>query len=399
VTVVCPAVVASSGDVGGPLVVSNGFHTAENPASAYSSFSGDLSFGTWRDSACSYGTATMSPATAGSCKTVTQNGANQASYEITCSGSASTSSWTASQWVGSSCSGSALGSISGQGQTCAALPSGASIMVDCTKLLQNLPVNYLAPVDGYLTDWSACSATACGTQGTETRSCVPPQYGGAACPSASLSQTCDASSCSGNGGNSGSGDSGGDGEGTSSTSTGSQSTPSSGPSTSTASSGSSTSSTYAASVAFLLTFSTGSSNTSQASFISTVQSNVATMAGVSTQQVQVTVPSASGRRLLGASSQLQVTLLASSTSVAQAAYSQFQTAFSSTNPATNPLLAQSVDTSSAPVAVSSVTCADGSTAASTSDCSGVTNAAATPSAAFGLAAMAVAFVPLLLSSA
>ena len=89
----------------------------------------------------------------------------------------------------------------------------------------------------------------------------------------------------------------------------------------------------------------------------------------------------SGRCLLQASSQLQVTILAASTDVVQAAYSQFQTAFGSTSTATNPLLAQSVNTDASPVAVYSVTCADGSKKTSNSDCSTVNNNAATSSVA------------------
>jgi len=97
------------------------------------------------------------------------------------------------------------------------------------------------------------------------------------------------------------------------------------------------------------------------------------MAGVPLQQVLVTAVSpSSSRRLLqqASSSQLQVTILASSSSVAQTAYTQFQTAFTTISTASNPLLSQSVDTSVAPVAVYSVTCADGSTQASTIDCNG-----------------------------
>jgi hypothetical protein len=208
-------------------------------------------------------------------------------------------------------------------------------------------------VDGSWSAWSACSATCGG--GTSTRSCTnpAPSNGGASCVGDSQ-QACNTQACS-SGGGGGGGAAGGGNAGTT-----------------TGSSGSSTESTYPASVVFTLTFNTGSVN---ASFISAVQSNVATMAGVSTQQVQVKTLSASGRRLLQASSQLQVTIQAASTNVAQAAYSQFQTAFTSTSTATNPLLAQSVNANASPVAVYSATCADGSTKSSSSQCSTVTNGA------------------------
>lgn len=52
-----------------------------------------------------------------------------------------------------------------------------------------------ARVDGgWTTDWGSCSATACGTSGTQTRTCTnpAPANGGAACSGAS-SQTCSAS--------------------------------------------------------------------------------------------------------------------------------------------------------------------------------------------------------------
>jgi hypothetical protein len=230
-----------------------------------------------------------------------------------------------------------------------------------------------AAVDGGWTDWSACSATCGG--GTSTRSCTnpAPSGGGASCVGDS-SQACNTQACSTGGG--------GSNPGTSSA-TGSQPAPQ--PGTSTDPSGSS--STYPASVVFTLTFNTGSVN---ASFINAVQSDVATMAGVPTQQVQVKALSASGRRLLQASSQLQVTIQAASTNVAQAAYSQFQTAFSSTNTATNPLLAQSVNANASPVAVYSATCADGSTKASSGDCSGTVTNAATSSVTGSWLSLAVA---------
>jgi hypothetical protein len=157
-------------------------------------------------------------------------------------------------------------------------------------------------------------------------------------------------------------------------------------------------------VAFSLTFNAAAATTNQQSFINTVQSDVASMAGVSTQQVQVTstssAASSSGRRLLQqTSSQLQVTISAASSSVAQAAYSQFQTAFTSTNSATNPLLSQGVDTTSSPVAVYSVTCPDGSNKPSTADCSStVTNAAATSSVAFSWVSLALSSFAILFAA-
>lgn len=307
------------------------------------------------------------------------------------------------------------------------------------------------PVDGVWSSWSTCSTTQCGTTGVQTRSCTnpAPANGGAACvgdstqpcsnaacPPCPTAQTCQDGLCYTSGGyfpnwscscslcagttptinNAISSDDcsaqctagGCDGSsaqssggtryiGPQATQTACSSTPSSTGSqqsgTSTDPSGSSTDSTYTASVVFTLTFNTGTVNTS---FINAVQSNVATMAGVSTQQVQVTIVSASGRRLLQASSQLQVTIQAASTDVAQAAYNQFQTAFSSTSTATNPLLTQSVNTDASLVAVYSATCADGSTKTSSSDCTtGTVNNAATSSVACSWLSLAVAFAAVL----
>lgn len=52
------------------------------------------------------------------------------------------------------------------------------------------------PVNGGWTDWSACSVTACGSTGTQTRTCTnpAPANGGAACSGAS-SQACSTPAC------------------------------------------------------------------------------------------------------------------------------------------------------------------------------------------------------------
>ncbi|PJC68123.1 hypothetical protein CO015_05145, partial [candidate division WWE3 bacterium CG_4_8_14_3_um_filter_42_11] len=52
------------------------------------------------------------------------------------------------------------------------------------------------PEDGGWTDWSACSATACGTTGTQTRTCTnpPPSDGGANC-SGDSSKACSTPKC------------------------------------------------------------------------------------------------------------------------------------------------------------------------------------------------------------
>jgi len=143
-------------------------------------------------------------------------------------------------------------------------------------------------------------------------------------------------------------------------------------------------------VVFILTFDASSADTSQASFISTVQTDVATMAGVSVQQVQVAAVSGtlSGRRLLQASSQLQVTVLGSSTTAVQSAYNQFNTAWGSSDANTNPLLAQQLVTSQPLSAQYAVVCADGSSQPTASQC-GSNSAAASIATSKIFAAVAV----------
>jgi hypothetical protein len=312
----------------------------------------------WSDQACSLGSSLLSTAVSGT-RCFFGYGAY---YRPVCATNSATSAWSLRVWFTQSsssanqqaCQAGATPDqlFQGSGTTCTATAFG-SFLIDCTLVHNNQYVNYLPPVDGVWTAWSTCSATCGGGSSTRSCSAPAPSRGGAACIGDS-SQACNTQACSAGGGGSNS-DSG-------STSTGSQPAPQPG----TSSTGSSASgSTYAASVVFTLTFHTASTD---ASFISTVQSNVATMASVSKQQVQVTTVSASGRRLLQASSQLKVTIQAASTGVAQAAYSQFQKAFGSTSTATNPLLAQSVNTDASPVAVYSATCADGSTKTSSSEC-------------------------------
>lgn len=236
-----------------------------------------------------------------------------------------------------------------------------------------------APVNGGWSDWGQCSDATC----TQSRTCTNPasSNGGATCVG-DASQACNTQRCTAGGG----------GDSDSSVSSTASNSPSG---------GSSSGSTYSASVEFTLKFNTAV----DATLINTVQSSVATMAGVSKEQVQVAAASsasaASSRRLLQASSQLKVTILASSGSVAQAAYNQFQTAFTSTNTATNPLLSQGVDTTSSPVAVYSdrVTCTDGSTKASAADCNGTVNNAAASVVAFSWVSLTLGFFATLFTAA
>lgn len=60
----------------------------------------------------------------------------------------------------------------------------------------NLTPSAPAPVNGGWTDWGFCSATACGTTGTKTRTCTnpAPANGGADC-TGSASQSCNAPAC------------------------------------------------------------------------------------------------------------------------------------------------------------------------------------------------------------
>lgn len=96
------------------------------------------------------------------------------------------------------------------------LADGASLTIDNTQLGYTGKVTLTCsngtlsqssatcnpnPVHGGWTDWSACSASACGTTGTQTRSCnnPPPSNGGADCPNTDggMSRPCDAPACSG----------------------------------------------------------------------------------------------------------------------------------------------------------------------------------------------------------
>ena len=304
-------------------------------------------------------------------------------FRITCSTNQPSSAWTLQAWNGTvsieanveACTANTnpAYTLHSSGFTCTATPY-ASVLVDCTSRTQTDFINYIPDVDGGWSDWSDCSASC-----TQTRTCSNPASSGAGVPCLGSSwQPCSASPCVSSAGDLSSSAAG---TGQSASDVGSATATNSG-------------SAYSASVTFFLTFRTAVN----ATFIQNIQTMVASMAGVSTQQVQVTaVSSTSGtgsRRLLQASAsvsnQLEVTILAASSSATQAAYSQFQTAFASTDATANPLLSQSVDTSAAPVAVYSVTCADGSTQASTSDCNAGINSGASSFVAATLAPLALA---------
>jgi hypothetical protein len=358
-------------------------------ASSYSYTGLNNSVAYWQDSACISGTAQSSPSFNGVPSPSNRPchiGAlptGSTNFRVSCASNAATSPFTVQVWAQSSdygtnlanCQSNQASSVSatfaGSGSQCISIAAYGSLVVDCTAQSQNEFVNYVPMVNGGWSAWSVCSST-CGAAGTQTRTCNNPvaSGGGASCTGSATQSCTPSAACPSSGGDSGN----------SITSTGSSAGSANGGS-SNSGGGSSQDTTNSASVTFVLTFSANSSTTLQSGFISTVQSNVASMAGVSTQQVQVAAAAASssGRRLLQqtASSELMVTISAASTSVAQAAYSQFQTAFTSSNTATNPLLSQGVDTTSSPIAVYSVTCPDGSTKPSTADCSSTVNNAAT----------------------
>jgi len=318
----------------------------------------------WGDAACQAGSGLFIKGSSTSCKSSEIND----SWRVTCASNTADSAWTISIWSGASSSSTyqacndgapPSSTVSGSGALCTATRFG-SVVIDCSLQYNENYINYLPAVNGNWSAWSTCSA-AC----TQTRTCTNPApvNGGADC-SGAFSQSCSGGSCSSGVPSSSTGASGGGGNG-------------GGPSTS-----------YSASVVFRLTFLADASTTSQSSFTRTVQANVASMAGVAVEQVQVTVePSASSRQLLQASSQLEVTILTSSMDTARSAFNQFNTAWSSTDANTNPLLAQNLDTSTALTTQYLTVCADGSSQSSCDVDSAATSVTTTGVLATALAAI------------
>jgi len=192
IMVVCPL---SGVEVRSTAVINPPMHDVDLAGSSPSTLFGQLSLGFWQGTGCLAGSATMKSASTNTCERFTY-GSILASFKVTCASATEHSSWTASMWPASTCSGTAASTFSGSGRSCVNVlntlfPSGASLVVDCTRQLQGKKLNYLEPQDGYYSQWSECS-NQCG-QGTQTRSCIAPRYGGLPCPNpdtTALSQSC-----------------------------------------------------------------------------------------------------------------------------------------------------------------------------------------------------------------
>jgi hypothetical protein len=342
------------------------------PSSGQASSSGiNSTVAVWSDSQCKTGTAAVQSSNPFTCL-LGSFVSSSFYYRSTCSSNSPDAAWTVQVWSSGSFSekrtacennAAATSTYMGVGPGCTPTSFGG-VVVDCTSASVGNQMNYVPSISGGWSDWSACSATCGG--GTETRSCTNPKPSGvgAQC-SGAATQACNTQACSSDGANG------------SSSSTGTNSN-----------GGDGGASTYSASAVFHLIFLADASTTSQSSFIRTVQANVASMAGVAVEQVQVTVvPSASARRLLQVSSQLEVTILTSSMSTARSAFSQFNTAWSSTDANTNPLLAQNLDTSTALTTQYLTVCADGSSQSSCDVDSAATSVTTTGVLATALAAV------------
>lgn len=195
IMVVCPL---SGEEVRSLTVVNPSMHEGDLVGTPSSQQFGQLSMAFWVGNGCLSGSSPLVSASTNTCVRFVHGsgGSISTSFKVTCATNTADSTWTASMWPASTCTGSPAATLSGTGRYCSNVlntlfPSGASVVVDCTRQLQGQRINYLEPQNGYYSDWSACS-NQCG-QGTQTRSCIAPRYGGLPCPNpdtTALSQSC-----------------------------------------------------------------------------------------------------------------------------------------------------------------------------------------------------------------